>query len=171
MRRRTTQPPLTPRQAKRLTRRLMPEDGDLKGFLRNLGDHLGKRIVLLKLDRESLPLFENLPSSTSGVCLALDQGLGIFIDESGGPSRRALIVAHEVAHILLGHPGRPGPSNLIDQLTPKLGSAVPARIFYRCENTPDESAAEELATVIAAEHGRRQRSALLNSNPFSARLR
>lgn len=152
------------RQAGRLARRLLPADGNLDGLMTNLSRHRGRQVTMVEQD-----LGQDGPS---GWWVELPSADYVFVDSAGSPSRRAAVICHEVAHMLLGHKGEPVTAEVAALLVPHLRLSLAARILTRhgyCE--PDEHAAEDLATQLVAEHARRDRTAQLNRNTVSARLR
>lgn len=159
---------LTPRrvrQTARLARRLMPADGDLSGWLRNLGEHRNRPIKAAARDLSTTP-------GLTGMCLIRDDADYIVVDATASPARQVMFLCHEIAHLLLGHEGEVASSDLVAQATPDLPPALRARVVTRHEhNTSEEHAAEELATLLTLEHARRQRAQELRANAISARLR
>lgn len=151
--------------ATRAALHLMPADGDLDELLRNLAHQRGRPITVL----EHQPHTSGLPS---GLWVKAVDGDLIMVEAGTGPSRRALILSHEIAHMLLGHDGACEASDLVLQAAPDLNPALVERVLHRDNYaTGDESDAEEVATLVAVEHGRRRRNAELRANPVSARLR
>lgn len=135
--------------AVRLAKRLMPVDGDLDGLVENLGQHRGRDIHILSR--------EFAGRATSGLWLQADHADFLVVDEPTTPSRRAAIICHEVAHMLLEHEANSVSSDAIATLAPDLGPALIARALARhAYGTEDESEAEQAATMIGAEHSRRQ---------------
>ena len=129
----------------------MPADGDLPGLLANLAEHRGRDIHVLTRQFGGQP--------TSGLWLATERADYLVIDDPTTPSRRAAIICHEVAHILLGHEGQTGaeftsiPSMVAPDLSPELIARAMARHAYADEV---EAEAEQTATLIGAEHWTRQ---------------
>lgn len=153
------------RQTARLARRLMPSDGDLDVWLQNLGEHRKRPIRLI---------IQPLGAGTglSGMCVVRDDADYIVLDAAGSPSRRALVLAHEVAHLLLEHDGKAATSQVVAQVAPDLSPGLISRVLTRDGyDSFEEQDAEELATLLAVEHARRQRAHELKSNSVSARLR
>ena len=151
-------------KATRAALQLMPEDGDLDQLLQNLARRRGRPITVVerKLHESGLP---------SGLWLIGRDRDYIMVEADAGPSRRAVILSHEIAHMMFGHEGSSVP-DLVRQATPDLNPALIERVLHRDSyDTCDESDAEEVATLIAVEHRRRSRNAELRSNPISARLR
>lgn len=153
------------RQTARLARRLMPPDGDLDIWLRNLSEHRHRPVKATVGDLSGFP-------GLSGMCVIRDDGDYIILDATASPTRRLVFLCHEVAHLLLGHQGEVASSELVARATPDLPPELRARVVTRHEhNSPEEHAAEELATLLSLEHARRQRAQELRSNAVSARLR
>jgi hypothetical protein len=143
----------------------MPDDGDLDQLLQNLAAERGRPISVLEHD----PQADGLPS---GLWIKATHGDIIMVEAGAGPSRRAVILSHEIAHMMLGHDGDCEASDLVVQGSPNLNQGLIERVLHRDNYaTDDEGDAEEVATLIAVEHGRRRRNAELRSNPISARLR
>ena len=152
-------------KATRAALRLMPEDGDLDTLLQNLAQQRGRPITVIDYD----PLPDRLPS---GVWVKAQDRDVILVEEGVGPSRRALIISHEIAHMVLDHHGDCTVSDLVRNAAPDLAPALIERVLHRdTYESAAESEAEEVATLIAVEHSRRRRNAELNANPISARLR
>lgn len=152
--------------ATRAALRLMPEDGDLDALIENLARERGRPLAVVEHD----PQVDGLPS---GVWVdATDRDI-IMVEAGVGPSRRALIISHEIAHMMLGHDGDCRTiSDLVRNAAPDLSPALIERVLRRDAHTSDdENDAEEVATLIAVEHGRRRRNAELRANPISARIR
>lgn len=142
--------------AVRLAKRLMPADGSLAGLLANLSEYRGREIHVLTRQFGGQP--------TSGLWLPTERADYLVIDDPTTPSRRAAIICHEVAHILLGHEAQAGESSSIasaaaPDLSPELVTRALARHSYANEAEAD---AEHTATLIGAEHWNRQ----INSSRF-----
>jgi hypothetical protein len=136
-------------RAVRLAKRLMPADGDLMGLLANLAEHRGREIHMLTRQFTGRP--------TSGLWLAGERADYIVIDHPTTPSRRAAIICHEVAHILLGHEAQAGSPAAIASTAPDLSPALVARAMGRHSYAEEaEADAEQTATLIGAEHRYRQ---------------
>lgn len=135
--------------AARVARRLMPIDGDLDGLLDALSVERGRRIHVLPHRFTGRP--------TSGLWLPTKRADYLVIDEPTTPSRRAAIICHEVAHILLGHTPDITSSEVIASAMPDLSPELIARALARhAYASEDEANAEELGTLIGAEHWSRQ---------------
>lgn len=152
-------------KAARRALRVMPKDGDLEQMLSNLGTQRGRPIKVIEHDFGP-------PGGPSGQWYVMKDRDYIVIDKSASPSRRAVILTHEIAHMVLGHGGEAARSDLIRVVAPDLDPALVERVLHReSYSTDDEAIAEEVATLLAVEHGRRRRAAELRTNPISARLR
>jgi hypothetical protein len=159
---------VTPRRVRRtarLARRLMPPDGDLDQWLRNLSEQRMRPIRAAAGDLSATP-------GLTGMCVIRDDADYIVVDAAASPARQVMFLCHEVAHLLLGHQGEVASSDLIARATPDLPPGLRTRVLTRHEHSsPEEHAAEELATLLSLEHARRQRAQELRVNAISARLR
>ena len=150
------------RQAAKQARQLMPADGDLDALVSTVATRRGRPITVLDTE---------LDGGLTGLWIATPTSDYIVIDQGCTASRRAAVLCHEVAHMLLGHLGAPVSEDLAT-LAPTLRPTLAGRFLTRHGYTePDEHAAEHLATYLVAEHARRERAAQLRQNPISARLR
>jgi hypothetical protein len=141
--------PLRVDRAARVAKRLLPIDGNLDGLLDALGQVRGRRIHVLRHKFTGRP--------TSGLWLPTKNADYLVIDDPTTPSRRAAIICHEVAHILLGHTPDITTSDLVAAAMPDLSPELIARALARhAYATDDEADAEELGTLIGAEHWSRQ---------------
>jgi len=149
------------RRAARLARRLMPSDGNLDGFLTNLGQRRGRPLTLVE-GQMSQAL------GRSGLCLMTNEADYILIEPDTSPSRRATIICHEVSHLLLGHEGESS-AGIAASLAPDLAPSLVARMLARHSyGTPEEEEAEVMATVLVTEYTRRQRAGQLTTGDFRA---
>ena len=147
------------RRTLRLARRLMPSDGDLAGFLHNLSRHRRRPLTLIE-DDTSRSL------GRSGLCLVTDKADYIFVEPATSPSRRATIICHEISHLLLGHEGD-SLAGVASDLAPDLEPGLVARMLARHSYTsPAEEEAEIMATMLVAEHTRRQHAASRTTGDF-----
>lgn len=152
-------------RATRLARRLIPRDGDLRGLLVNVSRHRGRPLTLMAHDLGSA-------TGLSGLWLATATSDYIVIDASASPSRQAIAVSHEVAHMLLEHRGELTTIDIGRGLAPDLNPGLVARFLARHGYaTLDEREAEELATAIVMERERRERLAPPGVDSIAARLR
>ncbi|HET9650214.1 MAG TPA: ImmA/IrrE family metallo-endopeptidase [Microlunatus sp.] len=135
--------------AARVAKRLMPIDGDLGGLLDALGQQRSRRIHVLS--------HHFAGRATSGLWLPTKRADYLVIDEPTTPSRRAAIICHEVAHILLGHTPDITTSEVVATALPDLSPELIARALARhAYASDDETDAEELGTLIGAEHWSRR---------------
>lgn len=135
--------------AARVAKRLMPIDGDLDGLLHALSQQRGRPLHVLPQKFDGRP--------TSGLWLPTDRADYLVIDEPTTPSRRAAIICHEVAHILLEHTPNITDSEVVAAAMPDLSPELIARALPRhAYASDDEADAEELGTLIGAEHWSRQ---------------
>lgn len=149
------------RHAARLAKRLLPTDGNLDGLLANLSEHRDRPIFILDQDLGA--------DGPSGLWVETATADYVVVHASATPSRRAAIVCHEAAHMILGHEAQAGDlTELVSTIRPSLAARFLQRHGY---SAPDEHDAETLATEIVAEQGRRARAARLSSDPVSRRLR
>lgn len=140
----------------------MPTDGNLDGLLTNVSRHRGRPLIVLHHDLGQV--------GPSGLWVEGVHADYMFLDTEGSTSRTAASICHEVAHMLLGHKGRPINEDIA--LTPHIRPTLAARFLARDGySDPEEHDAEDLATQLVAEHARRDRTAQLNQNTVSARLR
>ena len=150
--------------ATRAALHLMPPDGSFEGLLQHLATQRGRVVTVVEHDLRDTGL-------PSGLWVAGKDCDLIVVEAEAGPSRRAVIVAHEVAHMILGHDGDLA-TDLVLQAVPDLRPALVGRVLHRdCYETTEENDAEEVATHIVVESGRRRRDAELRANRTSARLR
>lgn len=146
----------------RATMRLLPDDGNVDRLLANLSEHRGRRVVVIDHPFDD--------QGTTGLWIALPDLDLIAVDTSAGPSRRVVIIAHEIAHMMLGHEGPH--ADLGSRVAPDLPPDVVARVLSRdTYDDAEELDAERVATVLAVEQLRRQREAELRATTTSARLR
>jgi hypothetical protein len=153
-------------QATRAARRLMPPDGDLMGLIENLA---AQRARPIKVVDQPLEKF-NMPS---GITIALTDFDYIVVDDAAPPSRRTVILAHEIAHLMLEHDqGEHVSDDLIALAAPDLSPALIQRVLHRHGYAGrQEQDAEQMATALAAEHERRRRLFEIEGHPVSSRLR
>lgn len=151
------------REALRQAQSFLPADGNLVGLLENLSQYRGRRVAVIERDLNQ--------GGPSGLWIETSSSDWIVVDTAGLPSRRATAICHEVAHMLLGHEGRTGDSDL-KALTSHVSPALAARFLTRHGyEEPEELDAETLATHLMTEHTRRVRKARLDQDPISSRLR
>ena len=92
------------------------------------------------------------PEAPSGLWLSTPAADYIAYPSDAPPTRRALIICHELAHMVLGHElSDPDPEALAAVAAPAMDSAVAARFLRRHDYaTPAERDAEMLATRLMA---------------------
>jgi hypothetical protein len=150
------------RAAHRLALQLMPADGDLSALVDRLADHRGRPIIVETTQGASL----------SGQTLALEAVDRISLLEAP-PGQIHQALCHELAHLLLGHLDEDS-DNPLDLALAQLTDIDPATIrkflTRHAYDTPQEAAAERLATVLRAESDRRARKAQQRSDPRADRL-
>lgn len=151
-----------------LGERLMPRDGNIDGFVSAVAGHRGRsiRVFTYALDVGGPSGFWiGTPASDYLVCSAEDT-----------PTRRAVIVCHELAHMLLGHEPEIGDTDatslIADVLAPDVEVSVATRFLARHVYTAAaEEDAEAAATVFVATAASRQRGAEASNDRVSERLR
>lgn len=152
-----------PRKARRVAARLMPETGDVDEFVQAVARHRGRRIVTMADD---LGL-----DSPTGYWISTADTEYVVYPEDCTPDQRAVIICHELAHMLLNH--QPPEGNLhIQDLAPSIDPAVAARFLTR-QGFGDvmEADAENMATQLTTELARRADECSLARDNISARLR
>lgn len=148
--------------AHRLALRLMPENGDLGTLVDRIADHRGRPIIVETTTGAGL----------TGQTLALDTVDHIsLLDAPPGQLQQAL--CHELAHLLLGHLEQ-NDEIPFDAKLAELTGIDPAMIrkflTRHAYDTPQEAAAERLATLLRAESDRRARKARGRDDPRAERL-
>lgn len=152
-----------PRRARRLAARLMPENGDLDGFVQAVAMHRGRRIVTMAEDL-------GLDAPTGYWITTVDADYVVYPEDCTA-DQRAVIICHELAHMLLGHQTPEGNLHVQD-LAPSIDPAVAAR-FLKRHGFGDamEVDAESMATHLTTELVRRADEHALARDNISARLR
>jgi len=147
--------------------RFIPRSGDLTDFLQALAQSRGRPIMLLPVPRDA--------DDPSGVWIATEHNDYIAFPEDAAPARKAAIVCHEVAHMLLGHAPQPGPEGLgalAVAAAPTLDPDVAARFLRRHGYASGtEADAENLGTRLAAELARRESEARAPRDRIYDRMR
>lgn len=162
--RRTAAPADTPpRKARRIAVRLMPETGDVDEFVRAVARYRGRRIITLA---EELGV-----EAPTGYWISTDDTEYLVYPVDANHDQRAVIICHELAHILLDHQP-PGGVLDLDAVAPSISPAVAARFLTR-HGFYDvmEADAENMATQLMAELTRRSDKHRLSKDNISARLR
>ena len=157
----------TLRRSAASARRLIPASGDLTGFVDAVARSRGRPIVLLGAAFEA--------DAPSGVWIVTELRDYIGYPSDAPAARRAAIVCHEVAHMLLGHDppaGTGGLASLAAAAAPTLDPDVAARFLARHGYAGGEEAdAEGLGTWLAAELARRERLARAPQDRVYDRMR
>lgn len=136
----------------RLAKRLMPDDGDLEGFLEALSAHRRRPIRLLAKQFGG--------DGVSGLWLATASTDYLVFDEHSNPARRVAVICHEVGHMLLGHRTDAALAALVNEVAPDLSPGLVARALARhAYDSTIENDAERVATAVGFEHTRRQAAA------------
>ena len=145
----------TLRRSAASAQRFIPASGDLTEFVEALARSRGRPTVLLGVAFDA--------EAPSGVWIVTDKRDYIAYPNDASAARKAAIVCHEVAHMLLGHdppPGTEGLLSLAASAAPTLDPAVAIRLLARhCYASEQEADAEGLGTRLAAELARRERLA------------
>lgn len=122
---------------------LMPHDGDIGAFVKAISTSRDRPIHVLEV---AVPT--DSPSGGWFACVEADY---VVVDAASTLSRRAAIVCHELAHILLGHQGEPLTNVQLGLLAPSLNPSVAARFLGRHGYDSEvEHEAELLGTKLAA---------------------
>lgn len=122
---------------------LMPNDGDIDALVEAISASRDRPIHVLEV---AVPT-----ESPSGGWFACTNADYVVVDATSTLSRRAAIVCHEIAHILLGHQGEPLTSSQLGLLAPSLNPSVAARFLGRHGYDSEvEHEAELLGTKLAA---------------------
>lgn len=152
-----------PRKARRVAARLMPQTGDVDEFVQAVSKHRGRDIVTMS---DELGL-----NSPTGYWISTADLEYVVYPEDCTANQRAVIICHELAHMLLDH--QPPEGNLhVQDWAPSIDPAVAARFLNR-EGFGDvmESDAENMATHLTTELARRVDEHSLAQDNISARLR
>jgi len=121
----------------------------------------------------------NYPLDTagpSGLWIGTSSGDYIVCSADTTPTRRAAIVCHELAHVLLGHEPEVGDLEaaqaVVQLLAPDVDPLVAARFMTRHGyEGPAEEDAEAAATAFVTAAAHRQRAAATATDRVSERLR
>ncbi len=155
-------------QAIALGERLMPADGSIDGFVAAVAAHRIRpvRVIGYPLDT----------AGPSGFWIGTSAGDYVVFSADATPTRRAAIVCHELAHMLLGHEPEVGDTEALSLvatiLAPDVDASVAARFLTRhgYAGTAEEDA-EAAATALVTTAANRQRAAIAVGNRVSERLR
>ena len=133
-------------------RRLIPEKGDLDDFIANVGSSRSRNITLLPS-----PLSGDDPS---GLWIATSKRDYVAYPAAATVTRRAAIICHELAHMLLGHDPQPdeaGLEGLASSFVTHINPSVAARVLHRKHYAHDlEVEAEGLGTLFTLELSKRE---------------
>ncbi|MCW2916704.1 MAG: hypothetical protein JWN52_4772 [Actinomycetia bacterium] len=129
---------------------VIPTPFDLDQFIAQLAEQRGRRIRLSS--------FSAHPDAPSGLVISTRGTDYILHARTGSPFFRDHVIAHELGHLLLEHPGQPGctdPGELLSGLMPHLDPALITRILGRSTYThayanARERDAEVFATLMLA---------------------
>ncbi len=155
-------------QAIGLGERLMPADGSIDGFVAAVGAHRGRpvRVIGYPLDA----------AGPSGLWIGTCASDYVVCSADATPTRRAAILCHELAHMLLGHEPEVGDTEALSLvakvLAPDVDVSVATRFLTRhgYAGTAEEDA-EAAATALVMTAANRQRAAIAVGNRVSERLR
>ncbi len=151
-----------------LGERLLPRDGSIDGFVSAVAAHRGRPMRVLNYPLDA--------AGPSGLWIGTSSGDYIVCSADTTPTRRAAIVCHELAHMLLGHEPEVGDVQavqaVVQVLAPDVDPLVAARFLARHGfEGPAEEDAEAAATVFVTAAAHRQRAAATASDRVSERLR
>lgn len=156
-----------------LGERLLPRDGSIDGFVSAVADHRGRPMHVLDYPLDA--------AGPSGLWIGTSSGDYIVCSADTTPTRRAAIVCHELAHMLLGHEPEVGDVQaaqaVVQVLAPDVDPLVAARFLARHGfdrhgfEGPAEEDAEAAATAFVTAAAHRQRAAATASDRVSERLR
>ncbi len=151
-----------------LGERLMPANGSIDGFVVAVAAHRGRsvRVISHLLDA----------AGPSGFWIGTSTGDYLVCSADATPTRRAAIVCHELAHMLLGHEPEVGDTEALSLvstvLAPDVDASVAARFLTRHGYAGvAEEDAEAAATAFVTTAANRQRAAIAIGNRVSERLR
>ena len=131
----------TLKEATRIARRLLPADGDPQSFLCNLSKQRGRRLELVEMEL----------GGPSGMYIRLPSTDVVLVEINAAPSRRLVSIAHEAAHLLLGHDhDAVHVKSTFTALLPHLSPSLIQQTLLRHHHAGgQEREAEQLATVIS----------------------
>ena len=151
-----------------LGERLLPTSGDIDGFVDAVSGHRRRplRVMDYPLD----------PAGPSGLWISTPAADYIVCAASATPTRRAAIVCHELAHMLLGHEPEVGQAEAVQAvaqiLAPDVDPSVVSRFLTRHRyEASAERDAEAVATAFVTAAASRQRVAATATDRVSERLR
>jgi Zn-dependent peptidase ImmA (M78 family) len=142
---------------------MMPETGDVDEFVQAVARYRGRRIVTLA---QELGL-----EAPTGYWISTTDTEYVVYPEDSNDDQRAVIICHELAHMLLNHQPPEGSVDL-GELAPSIAPSIAARFLNRHGfDDAMEADAERLATQLTSELDRRALSHELARDNISARLR
>lgn len=128
-----------------------PVTTDVAGFCERLGERRRRPIVLLP--------FTATTDSPSGIWVKGDQRDYVFFDQTTSAVQQEAIIWHEVAHLLLDHPGPAVDPEQSRLLLPDLDPAIVLRMLSRhAYGTSVEREAERLASFLMIDHAHLRRT-------------
>lgn len=131
------------RAAWRSAKALVPQSGDVDGFVAAVAARQGRPIKILAC---ALP-----DDAPSGLWLPTADVDYIVHGAALTTDHRRMVICHEVAHMLLDHPAREGGIDT-SAIAPSIEPSVAARFFTRHGYADEvETEAEALGTLLAAE--------------------
>ncbi len=151
-----------------LGQRLLPRDGDIDGFVSAVAAYRGRAMRVLNYPLDA--------AGPSGLWIGTSSGDYIVCSADTTPTRRAAIVCHELAHMLLGHEPEVGDAAAAQAvarvLAPDVDPLVAARFLARHGyEGPAEEDAEAAATAFVTVAANRQEAAVTATDRVSERLR
>lgn len=148
-------------------RALMPPSGDLAEFVARVAQARERPIVQLPV-----ALSNDQPS---GLWVATADRDYIAYPATASVTRKAAIICHELAHMLLGHAPQPdidGLTSMTSTLVTHLDPKIAARILHRHHYAEDpEVAAEGLGTLFTLELRKRETASQASHDRVYDRLR
>jgi Zn-dependent peptidase ImmA (M78 family) len=141
----------------------MPDTGDVDQFVQAVAGYRGRRIMTLA---QELGL-----EAPTGYWISTTDTEYIVYPEDSSDDQRAVVICHELAHMLLNHQPPEGSLDL-GELAPSIDPLIAARFLNRHGfDDAMEADAESLATQLTSELGRRVLNHELARDNISARLR
>ena len=151
------------RRVRKVATRMMPETGDVDEFVQAVARYRGRRIVILA---QELGL-----EAPTGYWISTTDTEYVVYPEDSNDDQRAVIICHELAHMLLNHQPPEGSVDL-GELAPSIAPSIAARFLNRHGfDDAMEADAERLATQLTSELDRRALRHELARDNISARLR
>lgn len=130
-------------------RPLIAHDGDIDHTIANLADHRGRPICITEEDAA--------PGGPSGTYVRYADHDEMIVKRGSPPTRRTMILCHEIGHLMLGHRGQHTREEIAAAVAPDVPDALAARFLNRHGYDDDqERAAETFATLLLVELTRRR---------------